>query len=373
MRFPQDLPILYDLLRESVSARSDDLAKILVKARDGKGLSLSEAAVLLMAPEEYCEDVFRSAAIVNERIFLRTITFYGVVYIHDACVNACSYCGDSVLQQFKRRFLTKSQFLADVQALLDLHPLKEICILMGEAPTRFDNENLGGYLVALREIYKERIILNIPPPSREEFQGIARAVPAEGLQFRVFQETYDQDVYRVHHTKGPKMDFHGRIDSQRRAWEAGFGQIGFGVLFGLNHKPNGPFFETLAMIAHALELKNQFGKNPTSMSFPRLQPIPSSPQQQPFCVPASVTDRDLIRCIAVAKLAVPTIRTILTCREAREFRSAARPIINIEDFQARPGPGGNSMEDVRTQMFLGDMRPGVQVRDEMLGDGYDVR
>jgi 2-iminoacetate synthase len=336
----------------------------------GQGLTLDQAAILLSAPDHWNDRIFECASDVNLRAQNRVVRFYGVVYIHDYCVNHCSYCGDSAHAiGAKRKLLTKDEFIADVNALLSRHPLREICFLMGEDWRTFSHDQLTSYMKTVSNIYDGKIILNVPPLTIDQFRRIREALPHNKLQFRVFQETYDADIYRREHLHGPKTNIEWRINSQARALEAGFDEVGHGVLYGINDKPWGHQFDTLAMIAHSKYLKDHYDKRSASMSFPRVLPAPDIA----YHPASSIKDDTLIRCISVAKLADPLISTIITCRETDALRRSIRKIVNIEDFSARPGPGGNSISDVRQQMFLPDMREGEAIREEMIRDGYKVQ
>ncbi len=331
-------------------------------------LGLESLADLLLAPSVYHERIIDFAAKVNSEMVGDKRVFYGVVYIHDFCVNQCTYCGDSChIRRDNRRLLSKKEFINDVRLLLDRHPLTQICFLMGEHPGKFTTANLVEYLKEIRNIYSGKIILNIPPLELVQFQKIRRELRESQLQFRVFQETYDPATYKQHHLTGPKKDFLKRLKSQCRALYANFDTVGHGVLYGVNKKPNAAAFETLAMIAHARQIEQRFGKPSASFSFPRLLSVPG--QINPS---HGIEDQDFERCIAVAKIAMPKVDLILTCRETSTLRSRLRPLINIEDFQARPGPGGNSNSDAHLQMILPDMRKGEEVADEMKTQGYKV-
>ncbi|MDD5266661.1 MAG: hypothetical protein PHO08_05980 [Methylococcales bacterium] len=370
INFPRDLPLLYALVDFSVHAKDSHVKTIIDRAADGEGLSIPESAVLLAAQRKWEDSIFEAAAKVNAFVTGKTITFYGVVYIHDFCINHCTYCGDSIhAANAKRTLLTQQELVADVKALLTRHPLKEICFLMGEDRKRFKPDDLVTYLQAIASVYQEKIILNIPPLNIDRFRDIRLALPHNRLQFRVFQETYDAELYQREHLSGPKIHYDWRLNSQARALDAGFDEVGHGVLYGLNDKKHGHAVETLSMLAHAQDLYERFGKRSQSMSFPRVLPAPDID----FHPPAEINDETLIRCISVVKLAAPQIETIITCRESESFRRLVRPIVNIEDFAARPGPGGNSITDARQQMFLKDLREGDEIREEIVCNGYTVR
>ena len=75
-----------------------------------------------------------------------------------------------------------------------------------------------------------------------------RKIKAAGLGvFQNFMETYDPEIYREMHPKGPKGDYLHRLYALDVAMEAGFDDVGMGALFGLGD----PWFELLASVAHA--------------------------------------------------------------------------------------------------------------------------
>jgi len=368
LSFPHQLGALYGMLDEAIHDDDETRYRCIQKASVGAGLDIREAASIITAPEEWSARIAVNAAGVNEVRYGKQIAFYGVVYIHDACINECVYCGNSRRIRFTRRILSKDELLRDVRALTALHDFREICFLMGEAPDVFTTQDLVDYLRAVASIYRGKIILNIAPLSIEDFSRIRQALPDSVLQFRVFQETYDLDTYKATHLAGPKADMYARIDAQRRALDAGFDEVGHGILYGLNAKPFGAEFDTLATLAHVSYLKSMFGKWSRTMSFPRIQPVLDAR----YNVPSPVSDSRLARCIASVKLALPVIETVITCREKADLRRTLRPIVNVEDYAARPGPGGNSAPEVHTQMLLPDTRSGEEIKQEMIRDGYTV-
>lgn len=217
-------------------------------------------------------------------------------------------------------------------------------------------------------MYKELIIINVAPMSGNDFKRIRDAIPNR-LHFRVFQETYDQIVYKQHHKSGPKSDFMWRVESQERALQAGFDEIGLGVLFGLNNRDMGAKYEVLSLKNHSDYIYKKFGKYPASISFPRLR----KSKGIDFPSPILINDDDFVKYISIVKLAIPQTQLIITCRENVEFRRRVRPIINIEDFAAKPGPGGNYRTDIDFQMELEDNRSGDEVKNEMLAERYKVQ
>lgn len=164
----------------------------------------------------------------------------------------------------------------------------------------------------------EEIILNIEPLPVEGFRDVVKArdeANAENgtnvaIQFRVFQETYNKDLYVEKHAnpnierieeeteqeytesvkknpsatrrlresdgdfekrrqeaiaKMPKANYENRYNAQARALEAGFDNVGLGVLFNLN---DDPVEEIQALIDHVELLREKYGKSVARICLP---------------------------------------------------------------------------------------------------------
>lgn len=402
-----DLSIILDNAKISNSDKA--IERIINKIDSQCQLNDFEAAVLLYAPDRFSEIIFERAKHINEKLFNKTIKLYGVSYLSDFCMETCKYCGDNVYSKRKdwdeiinfstgegilkdgKHLLSVEAFKKDIEYLLAKFPeIKQICLLSGDTPS-LDISRWQQYLTAINEIYSKKIILNIPPMSICSFEKLRNTIPNTLLQFRVFQETYDEQVYKRQHPEynfknkrttkllnflypkkqynSQKSNFWFRAYSQERAILSGFDEVGLGVLLGLNDGAHGPFFEVLALKRHTEYLKNKYGIIPKTISFPRIRPSSGIN----FKVPRNVSDKEMIRLIAVTKLAIPQSEIIITCRERAEFRRKLRPIINIEDFEARPGPGGNMAESIEGQMEIADLRKGSEVIDEIKSEGFNIK
>lgn len=372
---------------------ANEVEDVLAKIELRKPLSDYDVAVLLYAPEEYSRRIVELATSINDSLYGKQRYFYGVTYVSDFCISTCRYCGDNIcsLREGHRATLTPEQLQMDIQAILDGDPdIQEICMLSGDNPG-ITTEKWIQYIKAIFEIYHNELTLNVAPFDFHQFKVIRQAFPNEKLQFRVFQETYDEDVYRREHPSyleikdrlsaasinylkkngiyyPYKIDFAYRMQTQERALLAGFDNYGFGVLFGLNDIGHKALFETLAMKVHGEYLYRKYGIWPKTISFPRIQP---SKGVEAF-IPGFVSDDELERIIAVCRIMFPYSHMVITSRETAEFRSRIRPFINIEDFAAKPGPGGNYLPDVTFQMELADNRPGGEIRENIKEEGYII-
>jgi len=399
-----DINQTLDKCRKTITANK--INDVLKKVENFKTLTDDEAGYLLLAPYDFHQNIFDLAKKINQLLYDKIIKFYGVSYVSDFCLETCRYCGDNIYSNRKewekliiesetdgiikspKHFLTPQELRKDVEALLDKHSqLEQLCILSGDTPTL----NVERWIENLKEVakvYNKKIILNIPPLHINAFRKIRAELPNNKLQFRVFQETYDESIYRREHPdynfedqrtlalqrailkekrfNSAKANFWARVYSQERALLAGFDEFGLGVLWGLNDGPFGSYFEVLALKRHSEYMYNKYGLVPETISFPRI--LPSKGVK--YNVPKSVSDQEFERIIAVTKIAIPQAELIITCRETAEFRRKIRPIINIEDFEARPGPGGNMSDDTIFQMEIVDRRKGKEIKEEIEKDGF---
>jgi len=400
------------LLRETANPTDQETTDILLKARENRTVTLRDCAVLLNASSKWDSEIFTTAKEVNEKIHQKKFRFYGVIYISDFCLNTCRYCGDNIYstrpewsqieengditeKAFKiKRIMSLKDFEDDAKALLskfpEKYPLKELCILSGDTPG-LDVDRLIVYLKKLSEFYQEKIILNIPPLSADDFKKIRDAIRKNTLHFRVFQETYDPDIYerehppydlnnprimkmerflKTHYNLIPsKMDFTYRLFAQSRALEAGFDEVGLGVLFGLNDSEFGSKFEIMALRMHSDYIYQNYKIYPMSVSFPRILPS----KGVTYSIPREIDENELLKLVAVTRIAIPRTKLIITCRESADFRHKIRPVINIEDYEARPGPFGNLLPTKAVfQMEIKDRRTGREILEEVLKDGYEI-
>jgi 2-iminoacetate synthase len=166
-----------------------------------------------------------------------------------------------------------------------------------------------------------------------------------------------------------KMDFYYRLNSQSRALDAGFDEVGLGTLFGLNDRKLGAQYEILALRMHSDYIKKKYNVFPMSLSFPRRLPS----KGVSYKIPQKMTETDFVKLICVARLAMPMTKLVITCRESANFRRRIRPAINIEDYEARPGPCGNLLpQSAVFQMEIKDKRSGRDIFKEMQREGYKI-
>ncbi len=198
-----------DIINELLDKKIDNskIDDILNKAMQLKGLDLDESAELLnVTDESVAEKIFAAAKKLKEIIYGNRIVLFAPLYAANVCTNNCVYCGfrhDN--KDIVRRVLTPEEVAEEAKAIMNLGH-KRIVLLTGEdyAETGLD------YLEeCIHQIYKakvfngeiRRINVNIAPLSVEDFKRLN----SFGIgTYQLFQETYNEKVYKEVHPSGKK-------------------------------------------------------------------------------------------------------------------------------------------------------------------------
>ncbi len=139
--------------------------------------------------------------------------------------------------------------------------------------------------------------------------------------------------------------------------------MGLGVLFGLYDWK----FEVLALVSHAQYLDKKFGVGPHTFSFPRFQPAETVDWRPQY----PVSENELLKIIAILRMAVPYTGMIISTREKPETRAKAFEIgISQTSAGSRTAPGGyGQQEKALSQFCLQDGRSLDEVLESILKQG----
>jgi 2-iminoacetate synthase len=308
--------VIEGLLNTARDASAADALRVIEKAREAKGLTPGETAVLLQSTDELVlNSLFGAAREVKEKIYGKRLVFFAPLYISNFCVNGCVYCGyqkDSM--GIIRKRLTQEEAGLEVAALEKMGH-KRLAIEAGEDPVNCPIEYV---LDTIKTIYavKEkmgsirRVNVNIAATTVENYAKLKAA----GIgTYILFQETYHRETYSKMHPSGPKRDYDWHTLAMDRAMQGGIDDVGFGVLYGLyDYK-----FEVLGTLFHALHLEERFGVGPHTVSVPRIRPADGVDLT---VFPHLVSDNDFKKLVAVIRLAIPYTGMLLSTREKAGFR-----------------------------------------------------
>lgn len=349
------------------------IKEILNKARELKGLSHREAAVLLeLTDNELIDELYAIARKIKEAIYGKRIVLFAPLYLSSYCVNNCLYCGYKHTNKIMRHQLSQEELRKEVQALEALGH-KRLLLEAGE-----DDENcpIEYILECIKTIYDEklangairRVNVDIAATTVENYRKLKDA----GIgTYILFQETYHKPTYLALHS-GPKHNYEWHTEAMDRAMQGGIDDVGIGPLYGLyDHR-----YETVAVLMHAEHLEAAHGVGPHTISFPRLLPAEGVDRNT---FPHIVSDTEFKKLVAVIRLAVPYTGLILSTRESPEFR---RELLEIGVSQMSAGScvgiGGYAerkrREDAgaeeKPQFNLSDHRKPMEVITGLVKDGY---
>ncbi len=346
-----------DALGRAKAPSPAELDDILSRAGELKGLSLSDAAKLLMIEnEDALGAVYEKAAEVKSAVFGPRVVLFAPLYLSNYCSNDCLYCGFRKSNTTARRKALSPDEAVEQAKILSRTGFKRIILVAGEHPLYSGVD----YLIKIaEEIYSRtdmRILhVNSAPVSVEDFKRLKSA--GYGV-YQCFQETYHKESYKVLHPTGKKSDFLYRLSVMDRALEAGFGDVGIGPLLGLYDY----HYDALAAIAHSKHLEAKFGACAHTISVPRLKSAEGAEIKD---APYPVSDEDFRKIVAVYRLSVPQAGVVVSTREPAKLREECL-LCGASQISAgsstEPGGYGRSTGGIprdrsTSQFHLGDIRP----------------
>jgi 2-iminoacetate synthase len=326
------------ILDQTRNPSREKIIEILRKAELKKGLTLEEASYLINIDtndKELIDLLFKTAGKIKQDIYGERLVFFAPIYISSFCKNDCEYCGFHCRNKTVRKKLTIEEIKEQVKCLIDMghkRLLVEFAENEDECPIEYVTE-------ALKTIYSvksgngdiRRVNVNIAATTVGNYKKLKDV----GIgTYQLFQETYHQETYHKMHPKGPKSSYERQLFAHDRAIEGGIDDFGLGVLFGLyDYK-----FEVLALLSHAFYLDKKYKIGPHTFSVPRWQPAEGVDWDS---APYPVSEEDLLKIIAVLRMAVPYTGMIISTRETQEVRAKAFEIgISQTSAASITSPGG---------------------------------
>ncbi len=334
---------------------------ILARSMDMQILDMTELSALLeLRDRDLWDEVFDAAGKVKEKVYGNRIVLFAPLYLSNECTNDCLYCGFRTGNvNAKRKTLLADEAVEEAK-LLSGKGYKRLLLVASEHAKRSGIDYFEKIVAA---IYKEsdiRILhANMAPLSVDEFKRLK----ASGIGvYQCFQETYHIPSYRYLHPKGTKADYAWRLGVMDRAIEAGFEDIGMGVLLGLYDWR----WDVAALISHSRRLMSKYGFGPHTLSVPRLQPAQASIMDNSKY---RVSDEDLKKIVAIYRLALPHVGVVVSTREPAALRDE---LLSIGASQISAGsktsPSGYINDDDTEQFEVGDARS----LDDVIGKIADM-
>ncbi len=344
---------------------------LIERARDCKGLTHREAAVLLECDIPEANEAIKELAMyIKEKLYGHRIVMFAPLYLSNYCVNGCTYCPyHHCNKHITRKKLTQEEIRKEVIALQDMGH-KRLAIESGEDPV---NNPIEYILESIKTIYSikhkngaiRRVNVNIAATTVENYQKLKEA----GIgTYILFQETYNKKAYEELHPTGPKHNYAYHTEAMDRAMEGGIDDVGIGVLFGLERYR----YDFVGLLMHAEHLEAYKGVGPHTISVPRIRPADDIDTAD---FTNAVSDEIFQKLVAVIRVAVPYTGMIISTRESQKTREKVLHLgISQISGGSRTSVGGyveEETEDENSAQFdVSDTRTLDQVVNWLLEMGY---
>ena len=344
--------------------------KILDKARERRGLTHREAAVLLdCALEDKNEEIYALAEQIKKDFYGNRIVMFAPLYLSNYCINGCVYCPyHAKNRHIARKKLTQEEIRKEVIALQDMGH-KRLALETGEDPV---NNPIEYVLESIKTIYSikhkngaiRRVNVNIAATTVENYRKLKEA----GIgTYILFQETYHKESYEALHPTGPKHNYAYHTEAMDRAMEGGIDDVGLGVLFGLELYK----YEFAGLLMHAEHLEAVHGVGPHTISVPRLK---KADDINPDDFDNGISDEIFAKICALIRIAVPYTGMIISTRESQKVREQViRLGVSQISGGSRTSVGGYAEEERPTdteQFDVSDQRTLDEVVRWLMEMGY---
>ena len=290
--------------------------ELLDRAKDCKGLSHREAAVLLLCEDEGVrEKMFALASEIKQKFYGNRIVMFAPLYLSNYCVNGCVYCPyHHQNKHICRKQLSQEEIVREVTALQDMGH-KRLALETGEDPVNCPIEYV---LESIKTIYSikhkngaiRRVNVNIAATTVENYRKLKEA----GIgTYILFQETYNKEQYEKLHPTGPKHNYAYHTEAMDRAMDGGIDDVGLGVLFGLNLYQ----YDLIGLLMHAEHLEAVHGVGPHTISVPRIRNADDIDAER---FKDAISDELFQKIVAILRIAVPYTGLIVSTRESKRTR-----------------------------------------------------
>ena len=370
--FIDDGEILDTLAYAQENKRNRELVdRLIERAKDGKGLTHREAAVLLECDlEDEIDKMFKLAKEIKLKLYGKRIVMFAPLYLSNYCINGCVYCPyHQKNKTISRKKLSQEDIVREVIALQDMGH-KRLFLETGEDPV---NNPIEYVLESMKTIYSikhkngaiRRVNINIAATTVENYRKLKEA---EIGTYILFQETYHKKNYEELHPTGPKHSYDYHTEAMDRAMEGGIDDVGIGVLFGLNMYR----YDFVGLLMHAEHLEAAIGVGPHTISVPRICPADDI---DPESFSDAISDKIFEKIVAIIRIAVPYTGMIISTRESKTTREHVLALgISQISGGSRTSVGGydepEELDDNSAQFEVTDTRTLDEIVNWLLGLGY---
>lgn len=300
---------------------------------------------------KYLELMAQRANEITNRYFGKTILLYTPMYISNFCVNKCVYCGYNIESNIRRKKLNIDEIHKEGLAI-SKDGFKHLLLLTGESKVHSNVEYIGDAVSTLKGMFPS-ITIEVYPMDEDEYRYLSKK-GVEGLT--IYQEVYDENIYKHVHLKGPKSNYKYRLDAPERAAKAGIRSISIGALLGLNDFREETFFTLM----HGRYIRRKYPQVDVSYSIPRIRPFKGCYENL-----IEVKDKDLAQAMIVMRLFDNQGGINLSTRESLDLRKNLIPLgVTKLSAGVSTNVGGHSLDGEGTEQFkISDESSVLQIKE----------
>lgn len=310
------------------------------------------------------EEMRERAAMVKRMHFGKTVRLYAPLYVSNWCINDCLYCGfRTSYQGHPRRRLSMEEVMKEAR-IIHSWGIESLLLVSGEDPKGAPIEFFEEIVPELKKMFAY-ISIEIYPMDEAGYRRMFNA-GVHGLT--IYQETYNKDLYKTLHLRGPKSDYDARLAAMEAGGRAGFFNLGIGALLGLYDWR----LEAVSVAAHGIYLKKNFWRSRIQFSFPRITPTEGG-----FEPPCPVSEDELEQMMLAFRLFFHEADLFVSTREDHIFRSKmARNCVSHMSAGSQVIPGGyrDSQERLQElgQFTVNDMTSVPAVTEDLKQSGLEA-
>ena len=316
-------------------------------------------ALISPAAKPYLEQMAQLSHELTQKRFGKTIQMYVPLYLSNECQNICTYCGFSFDNKIKRKTLTDAEIIKEAEAIKSMG-YDHVLLVTGEANTTVGVDYLKNAMRVVRP-YFSHIALEVQPLDENDYLILGE----EGLNtVLVYQETYHEEDYKLHHPKGKKSNFNYRLETPDRLGKAGIHKIGLGTLIGLEDWRVDSFFTAL----HLEYLEKKYWQTKYSISFPRLRPFSGG-----LTPKVEMNDHELVQLICAFRIFNEEVELSMSTRENEKFRDHIIKLgITSMSAGSKTNPGGYVIDKLSLEQFeISDERTPEEIAAIIRQQGYE--
>ena len=331
----QDLQLSKDDLNKIYCPDKKKIQEILSK--DNSYCLDSLLYLLSPAANSLLEELAQKSQKITFSRFGKIINLYAPIYLSNECTNTCTYCGFSMENKIPRKTLSQEEFKKEIDYLYK-KGFRSILLVAGEHQKIVSVEYICQILKECKNF--SSISIEFAPFSEEAYKKFSIS-GVNGLT--IYQETYNQDIYKTVHLKGKKQNFQWRLESPERGAKAKMRKINLGILLGLNKN----WQEECWFLAHHIKyLMKNFWEIAYSVSFPRICESETQFGAQ------TIDDKVFVQIILAFRIVFPDLGINLSTRESPNIRNGLIGL-GITEISAESStqPGGYTHKEKELEQF----------------------